>query len=69
MENNNYFNTLKNSGIWNAYSGADTYVEIYKYSGYNIKEWIDNNIDWENDLSQDFVAHLRINKLLQYLTW
>lgn len=69
MENNNYFNTLKNSGIWNAYSGADTYVEIYKYFGYNIKEWIDNNIDWENDLSQDFVAHLRINNLLQYLTW
>lgn len=64
-----YFNTLKNSGIWQAYSGNATYAEINKYSGYNIKRWIDSNINWEDDLSQEFVTHLRANNLLQYLTW
>lgn len=68
-DNNNYFTTLRNSGIWQAYSGNATYAEINRYSGYNIKSWIDSNIDWENDLSQEFVAHLRVNDLLQYLTW
>ena len=68
-ENNHYFNTLRNSGIWRAYSGNATYDEIHRYSGYNIKHWIDNNIDWENDLSAGFVQHLRDNDLLQYLTW
>lgn len=68
-ENNNYFNTLKNSGVWEAFSGTETYDEIYKYSGYNIKQWIDNNISWEEDLSSEFVNHLRANNLLQYLTW
>lgn len=68
-DNNSYFNTLKNSGIWQAYSGNATYAEINKYSGYNIKRWIDSNINWEDDLSQEFVTHLRANNLLQYLTW
>ncbi len=68
-ENNNYFNTLKNSGLWSAFSGADTYNEIQRYTGYNIKQWIENNISWEDDLSPEFVNHLRTNNLLQYLTW
>jgi hypothetical protein len=68
-ENNNYFNTLKNSGIWNAFSGAETYLEIQKYSGYDIRNWINENINWEEDLEANFVKHLRKNDLLQYLTW
>ncbi len=68
-ENNNYFTTLKESGVWNAYSGCDTYAEICKYSGYDIKQWIDNNINWENDLESEFVLHLRKYDLLQYLMW
>lgn len=68
-ENNNYFNTLKNSGIWNAFSGEETYIEIQKYSGYDIRRWINENINWEEDLDTNFVEHLRKNDLLQYLTW
>lgn len=68
-DNNNYFNTLKNSGIWEAFAGAETYDELYKYSGFNIKNWIDENINWTEDLDSEFVQHLEDNDLTQYLTW
>lgn len=68
-ENNNYFNTLKNSGIWNAFSGDETYDEIHKYAGYDIKSWIRNNISWEEDLNTEFSKFLDDNNLSQYLTW
>jgi hypothetical protein len=68
-ENNNYFNTLKNSGIWSAFSGGETYDEIHKYAGYDIKKWIRNNISWENDLNAEFSQFLNDNNLTQYLTW
>ncbi|MEL0457616.1 hypothetical protein WJN01_15375 [Flavobacteriaceae bacterium SZ-1-7] len=68
-ENNNYFNTLKNSGIWSAFSGADTYEQLKKYSGYDIRTWIDANIKWTEDLDSDFITHLEKNELIQYLTW
>ena len=68
-ENNNYFNTLKNSGIWSAFSGDETYDEIRKYAGYDIKTWIRNNISWEDDLNNEFSKFLDDNNLSQYLTW
>lgn len=68
-ENNSYFNTLQNSGIWNAFSGEDTYTELHRYSGYDIRTWINNNINWTEDLNDEFAAHLEENNLLQYLTW
>jgi len=68
-ENNNYFKTLQNSGIWSAFSGKDTYVELHKYSGYDIRNWINKNINWVEDLNNSFVIHLKENDLLKYLTW
>jgi len=68
-ENNNYFNTLKNSGVWSAFSGDETYDELRKYTGYDIKTWITNHINWSDDLKDDFVKHLEDNELIQYLTW
>lgn len=68
-ENNNYFNTLKNSGIWSAFSGSETYDELYKYSGFDIRSWINQNVIWAEDLDDDFVEHLESNDLTQYLTW
>lgn len=68
-ENNNYFNTLKNSGIWSAFSGSETYDELYKYSGFDIRSWINQNVNWAEDLDDDFVEHLEFNDLTQYLTW
>lgn len=68
-KNNNYFNTLKNSGIWSAFSGSETYDELYKYSGFDIRSWINQNVNWAEDLDDDFVEHLESNDLTQYLTW
>lgn len=68
-ENNSYFNTLKNSGIWEAYCGSEAYQKINEYSGYNLKNWIETNIDWENDFNVETPQHLTDNNLLQYLLW
>jgi len=67
--NNHYFQTLKNSGIWEAYCGQETYVKINEYTGYDLGNWIANNIKWKEDLSEDFFAHLEKNNLDQYLIW
>lgn len=68
-ENNNYFTTLQNSGIWEAYSGNETYKKIHEFSGYDLKTWIKNNIDWQNDISTQTVSSFQKNNLLQYLIW
>jgi len=68
-ENNSYFNTLKNSGIWDAFCGNEAYQKIREYSGYDLKGWIETNMDWTNDFMPETVVHLEENKLLQYLLW
>lgn len=68
-ENNSYFNTLKNSGIWEAYCGNEAYQKIMDYSGYNLKLWTENNIDWATDFNAETTQHLTDNNLLQYLLW
>lgn len=68
-ENNSYFNTLKNSGIWEAYSGSEAYQKISEYSGYNLKQWTETNIDWADDFNAETTQHLTDNNLLQYLLW
>lgn len=68
-ENNSYFNSLKNSGIWEAYCGNEAYQKIKEYSGYDLKNWIDANVDWANDFKAETIAHFEEQKLLQYLLW
>lgn len=68
-ENNSYFNTLKNSGIWETYCGNEAYQKIGEYSGYNLKQWTETNIDWANDFNAETTEHLNENNLLQYLLW
>lgn len=68
-KNNHYFQTLKNSTTWEAYCGQETYEAIEKYSSFNLQAWIESNIDWSSDLSNDTLQHLRSNNLEQYLKW
>lgn len=68
-ENNSYFNTLKNSGIWEAYCGSEAYLKIKEYSGYDLKSWIDSNMDWANDFKPETIEHFQEQNLLQYLLW
>ena len=68
-DNNHYFQTLKNSGIWEAYSGNDAYDKMKEYSGFDVKSWITDNIDWENDFKVETMQYLKDNNLTQYLIW
>jgi hypothetical protein len=67
--NNNYFQVLKNSGIWEAYCGKEAYEQIKKYSGFDLKLWIDENVHWNRDFRQDTLQHLIESGLEKYLEW
>jgi hypothetical protein len=68
-ENNSYFNTLKNSGIWETYCGNEAYQKIHEFSGYDLKTWINSNMNWTDDFIPETIAHLEAQTLLQYLIW
>ena len=36
--NNSYFQTLKSSGIWEAYCGSESYTKIKEYSGFDVED-------------------------------
>ena len=67
-ENNHYLQTLKNSPYWKIYCADDGYAEMKKFTGFDMRKWIDENVDWENDISVEFRQHLESNDLLKYLT-
>lgn len=67
--NNNYFKVLKNSGVWEAHCGRETYAKIKELSGFDIRLWIESNIDWSSDLKRDTMQYFRENVLDQYLKW
>lgn len=68
-ENNHYFQTLKNSPYWTTYCGEDTYKKIGEFTGVDLRKWMNENIDWQNDISAEFKADLVKNDILKYLTW
>ena len=68
-ENNHYLQTLKNSGLWEVYCGAETYPKVLEFSGFDLGQWITDNIQWADDLDQEFYEYLHRNDLLKYLTW
>ena len=68
-DNKHYFQTLKNSGIWDAYSGNEAYEKMKEYTGFDIKNWIATNIHWENDFKPETMQYLKNNNLSQYLIW
>jgi hypothetical protein len=67
--NNNYFRTLKASGVWEAFCGADAYAQIQSLTGFDIAIWIAQNISWKTDLSEPCLEHFQRNRLDAYLTW
>jgi len=68
-DNNNYFTTLKKSGVWNAFSANQAYDQMKKHSGYNIKGWIKKNVNWKDDFKAGTHKYLKDNDLTQYLIW
>lgn len=68
-ENNHYLQTLKNSPYWDVYCADSCYDAIKRFTGFDIRAWLNANADWENDISNEFREHLQANDLLKYLTW
>lgn len=68
-ENNHYFQTLKNSSVWEAYCGAEAYRKVEEFTGFDLHEWVSENIEWGSDLDRETMKHFRESRLDQYLTW
>lgn len=68
-DNNHYLQTLKNSPYWDVYCANDGYAAMKRFTGFDMREWLDNNVDWENDISSELREHLEKNDLLRYWTW
>lgn len=68
-ENNHYFQTLKNSPYWEVYCAENSYAAMKEFTGFDMRKWLDENVDWENDISDELKEHLEKNDLLRYLTW
>lgn len=67
--NNHYLQTLKNSNLWEVYCAEEVYKKIDEFTGFNMKKWIDVNMNWKEDISPDFKIYLENNDLIKYLTW
>lgn len=68
-QNNHYLQTLKNSRYWEVYCADEAYMKIAEFTGFNLREWLDTNALWEQDISYEFKSHLISNDLIKYLTW
>ncbi len=69
VDNNHYFMTLKNSKIWDAFSGEAAYNQMTTFTGFDIKKWIDLNVNWASDFKAETMSFLKQNNLDQYLIW
>jgi hypothetical protein len=67
-ENNHYLQTLKKYSLWDIYCADEAYAKIYEFTGFDIKTWMVENMDWLNDISPDFRKYLQANDLVKYLT-
>jgi len=68
-ETNHYLQTLKNSGNWQVYCGDHAYVKMKEFTGFDIKDWINKNVDWKNDFDKETIEFFEKNKLDIYLKW
>lgn len=67
--NNHYLQTLKRSGKWEVYCGADTYRKIHDFTGFDLLAWIRLHMDWANDFTPEMYQYLKANRLEQYIEW
>ena len=68
-QNNHYFRTLRDSGVWEAYCGNDAYAKVAEFTGFNLQTWVAENVSWQSDLSADTINQFRTHNLLSYLVW
>lgn len=69
FDNNHYLSKLKNSGKWDVYCADDAYDAMKRFTGFDLRKWLDENVNWEEDLTTKFRNFLKEKELLKYLTW
>lgn len=68
-ENNNYLQRLKHSGLWEVACGSAAYERIAEYTGFELGDWVSENVNWPDDLDTGTMEHLRAHDLEKYLEW
>ncbi len=68
-DNNHYLSTLRNSGLWNVSCGSAAYEMINKFTGYDIRTWITENVDWMSDFSPAMSNAVVDGGFEKYLIW
>jgi len=68
-EANHYLQTLKNSGLWEVYCGDKAYDKMKDITGFDIKKWINENVNWKEDFDDKTMKFFEKNNLDIYLKW
>ena len=68
-DNNHYLMTLKESPYWNVYCADECYLKIKEFTGVDLRTWMDQNMNWKEDISKDLYDYLIEQDLFKYLTW
>tara|TARA_B110000858_G_C17791815_1_gene470298 strand:+ start:1529 stop:2455 length:927 start_codon:yes stop_codon:yes gene_type:complete len=68
-ENNHYLQTLKKSNLWEVSCSNETYNKIGEIVEFDLRNWININIHWENDLKEEVVKDFSKLDLMGYLSW
>lgn len=68
-DNNHYLKTLKNSGYWDVFCADEAYAKMHEFTGFNLRDWINYNATWCDDISDELRDHLKREDIIKYLTW
>ena len=60
---------LGNNFVHIPYCGGEAYNKMKEYSGFDIKNWIETNVNWEGDFKAETMNYFKQNNLDQYLIW
>ncbi|MFB7507813.1 hypothetical protein [Streptomyces broussonetiae] len=67
--NNHYFRTLRDSKVWEAYSGAEAYEKIGEFTGFGLRSWIDSHVDWLGHLNDETARLIQGSGMNGYTEW
>jgi hypothetical protein len=68
-QNNHYFRTLRDSGVWTALCGREAYEKMTRFTGFDLATWVEQNVAWTTDLDAQTLNHFQQQNLLGYLEW
>lgn len=69
LENNHYLQTIKKSGYWDVFCADEAYEKMKEFTGFDLRTWLNENAQWEDDIAESLRQYLHENNLLKYLTW